>query len=346
MIPGPDRGVTPDSLRPGSEFDRVRALLGDRRGSVGSQASGLDVGPGDDAAVFGDLVLSTDLTVEDVHFRRSWLDLHQLGHRAVAVAVSDLGAMGARPFAVLWSLALPDEGMEPVRALGAGVREAVAAAGAVLAGGDLSRSPGPLVMDVVAVGRATDPVLRSTASPGEDLWVSGVLGGAAGAVSAWEEGWTPGEGLARRFQRPEPPLDLLRELRSLGWASAGIDVSDGLLADAAHVATASGVCLVVEEERVPLDPGLGAFPPARRLELGLTGGEDYEILFTAPTQARASLEAWSGGAGRGPTSTPPRPTLTRIGTVEPGSGVVRVGPGGQRTPVSDGGFDHFVGGGG
>lgn len=341
MTPGAGRDVTPRSLRPGSEFDRIRAVF---EGRAGLEASGLDVGPGDDAAVLGGLVLSTDLTVEDVHFERPWLDLDDLGYRAVSVALSDLGAMGARPVAVLWSLALPDEGVEAVRVLGAGVREATAAAGAVLAGGDLSRSPGPLMMDVVAVGRADDPVLRSTASPGEDVWVTGVLGGAAGAVSAWREGQTPGPGLMRRFRRPDPPLGLLGELRALGWASAGIDVSDGLLADAAHVATASGVCLSIDEGRVPVDPGLEALPADRRLELALSGGEDYEILFTAPATVRERLEAW-GARGLAGRSGAGRPVLTRIGEVMTGSGVVRVGAGGERTPVRGGGFDHFARGG-
>jgi thiamine-monophosphate kinase len=128
--------------------------------------------------------------------------------------------------------------------------------------------------------------------------------------------------------------------------SAGIDVSDGLLADAAHVATASGVCLRIDEGRIPIDPGLAELPPARRLELSLTGGEDYEILFTAPVAARDSLEEWGAGGPPGPRPSPSgRRALTRIGEVVAGEGVVRVGPGGERIPVSGGGFDHFAEGG-
>lgn len=322
--------VTP--LGPGGEFDRIRAILGADRSA---DAGGMTVGPGDDAAVLGDLVFSTDLTVEDVHFRREWMDLETLGHRAVTVALSDLGAMGAEPVFVLLSLAVPDLGIEPLRRLGDGARRAITEAGARLAGGDLSRSPGPLVIDVIAVGRSRDPVLRSTASPGDDVWVSGTLGGAAGAVAAWTEGRTPDEELRRAYERPDPPLPLLGQLRAAGLVSAGIDVSDGLLADAGHLAAASDVCLRIRDEAVPVHPGLEGLPPGRRFELALTGGEDYQLLFTAPQESRGALEARAGGAV----------PLSRIGTVAPGSGVVRVAPDGGEHAVEHGGFDHFAGAG-
>jgi thiamine-monophosphate kinase len=138
-------------------------------------------------------------------------------------------------------------------------------------------------------------------------------------------------------------LHLLRELRSAGWVSAGIDVSDGLLADAAHLATASEVCLAIDELRVPLDPGLGDLPRERQLELGLTGGEDYEVLFTAPVEARGELEARGRGEAPGAGAPSGGVRLTRIGSVERGTGVVRVGPQGERTVVTAGGFDHFDG---
>lgn len=326
---GPTRPRT--ALARGAEFDLIRAILGDD-GAEGSGEDGLlSVGPGDDAAVLGDWVLSTDLTVEDVHFRRSWIGLEGVGYRAVTVALSDIGAMGAEPVAVLVSLALPDADLEAARALGEGLRHGASAAGAFLAGGDLSRSPGPLTIDVVAVGRTHDPVLRSTAQPGDDLWVTGTLGAAAGAVATWEAGQTPDDGLRARFERPAPPLYLLGELRREGHVTAGLDLSDGLLADAGHLAAASGVQVRVWEDQVPLDPHLGGFDPERRLELALAGGEDYELLFTAPRDARHALEDRAGGLV----------ALRRVGEVVEGAGVVRVAPDGAERPEGAGGFDHF-----
>jgi thiamine-monophosphate kinase len=312
----------------GGEFDRIRALLG----SVVEDPR-LRVGPGDDAAVIGDLVVSTDLTVEDVHFRRAWLTLEEVGHRAVTVALSDLGAMGAEPVAVLLSLALPDRdrALAAATSLGGGARAAAEAAGATLAGGDLTRSPGPLVADVVVLGRASAPVLRSTARAGDDLWVTGVLGGSAGAVEAWMSGSEPSPELRRRFAAPSPPLTLLRDLGSRTGITAALDLSDGLLADAGHLAAASGLRARVEVRRVPVDPALAGMDEAEAMRLALEGGEDYQLLFAAPRDARASLEA--PGAIR----------LTRVGELTPGQGVLRVEADGREVEVHGGGFDHFAG---
>ena len=312
----------------GGEFDRIRALLGSVPGDPR-----IRVGPGDDGAVIGDLVVSTDLTVEDVHFRREWLTLEEVGGRAVTVALSDLGAMGAEPIAVLLSLALPDRdrALEAAAALGRGARAAAERAGATLAGGDLTRSPGPLMADVVAVGRTSDPVLRSTARAGDDLWVTGVLGGAAGAVEAWTTGSDPSPELRRRFTEPSPPLTLLRTLRARAGITAALDVSDGLLADAGHLAAASGLRARVETRRVPVDPALAAMGEADATRLALEGGEDYQLLFAAPRDARSSLEA------------PAVVRITRVGELLPGRGVVRVEPDGREVDVRGGGFDHFAG---
>lgn len=327
--------LNPTAMAAGGEFDRIRAILGDPAELAGPEGDpALSVGPGDDAAVLGQIVVSTDLTVEDVHFRREWIGLEALGHRAVTVALSDVGAMGARPVAVLWSLMLPDPGIDAARALGAGVRRAASAAGAVLAGGDLSRSPGPLAMDVVAIGRTEDPVLRSTAQPGDDLWVTGALGGAAGAVALWQAGEAPGELLKEPFERPRPPLTLLGELRKEGRVTAGIDISDGLLADAGHLAAASRVGIRIQEGAVPVHPGLSTLGPERRLRLALTGGEDYQLLFTAPPGVRSALRGRAAG-----------PVLTRIGEVVEGAGVVRVAPDGHERAVGVAGYDHFPEGG-
>ncbi|MEJ2539703.1 MAG: thiamine-phosphate kinase [Gemmatimonadota bacterium] len=339
--------MNPSALGPGGEFDRIRALLGEpRTDTAGRGGSRLSVGPGDDAAVLGEWVISTDLTVEDVHFRREWIDLGAVGYRAVVVALSDLGAMGAEPEAVFLSLALPDAGPEAVRELGAGARAAADWAGAELAGGDLSRSPGPLVLDVVAVGKTRDPVLRSGARPGDDLWVSGCLGGAAAAVEAWERGETPSPPMLRRFEAPHPPLGLLASLRRTGRVTSGIDVSDGLLSDAGHLAAASGVAIHIHDARVPVDPALEHLDPSRRLTLALAGGEDYEILFTAPVAARGALEPVRlerGGAegARVHTDEGEPVRLTRIGEVTEGEGVWRKGRDGVSHRIRGGGFDHF-----
>ena len=286
------------------------------------------LGPGDDAAVLrGGLVVSTDLMVEGVHFDFDWISPAEAGFRAGAAALSDLAAMGAEPEALLVSMAIPGD-PSLGEALQRGVRRAGDRVSVAIVGGDVSRSPGPAVVDVVAIGRARGVVRRSGAAPGQWVWVSGSLGGAAAAVAAWSAGGRPGPAARARFAAPPDRVSLGRALAVAGLARSMIDISDGLVADARRVAQASGVAISILARRVPVDAGAeGA------LNLALAGGEDYELMFTAHAGAQDRVLALARELSV---------RLTRIGTVEEGTGVILEDETGQRAAMSGGGYDHFA----
>ena len=305
------------------ETELVRRLV--TIGWRGSRA--VRLGPGDDAAFLrGGLVISTDLAVEGVHFRFDWVAPEEAGFRAGAAALSDLAAMGAAPEALLVSLAVPGD-PSLAEALQRGVRRAGDRVGVAIIGGDVSRSPGPVVVDVVAVGRGRTVVTRAGAEVGQGVWVSGSLGGAGAAVAAWLAGEVPGPGARRRFAAPPNRVPLGLGLATAQLARAMIDVSDGLVADAGRVAEASGVTIVVRGDRVPVHPGA-----AGDLNLALEGGEDYELMFTAPAGAEPRILALAEEVSV---------TLSRIGRVEEGTGVVLEDSRGRRSFPGRGGYDHF-----
>ena len=290
---------------------------------------GVLLGPGDDAALLrGGLAVSTDLMVEDVHFSLDWITAEEAGFRAGAAALSDMAAMGAAPEALLVSMAVPGDG-SLCEALQLGARRAGDRAGAPIVGGDVSRSKGPVVVDVVAVGRSRRPLGRAAAREGEAVWVSGALGGAAAAVGAWREGGEPSGPARARFVEPPDRVPLGRALAGDRLASAAIDLSDGLLADAARVARASGVGLRIRPSQVPVDDSAGG-----DLKWALEGGEDYELMFTASPSARDRiLQLGQALSVR----------LTPIGTVTRGEGITLVDrhDKGERFR-GRGGWDHFA----
>jgi thiamine-monophosphate kinase len=269
------RGRDPDwaahsALGPGREFDAVRTLVarwGDLARGVGDDAAVLDVPAGER------LVVSTDSSVEDVHFRRAWLTPAEIGWRAATGALSDLAAMAARPLAVVVALTLPPSWRDDLAALGDGLGEAVRAAGGVVAGGDLTAGR-ELSLTVTVLGSAAAPVGRAGARPGHALYVTGRLGGPLRALRAFERGEAPAAADRARFARPEARIAAARWLAARG-ASALVDVSDGLAADLAHVAAASGVRCLVDAERVPRVAGASAAD-------ALAGGEEYELACAAP----------------------------------------------------------------
>lgn len=319
------------SLGPGGEFDLIRRFLGE--GSP--PGPGVVLGPGDDAAVLeGGWVLSTDLSVEDVHFRRSWVGDEEIGYRAAAAALSDLAAMAAEPVGLLVSMAFPSDAGVDLDAVQRGVRAAAAAAGASVLGGDLSRSPGPLVLDVTVVGRASAPVSRAGARPGDELWVTGRLGGSGAAVRLWRAGREPSPALRAVFARPTPRIQAALALARAGVLRAMVDLSDGLAGDAGHLAAAGGVRIVLEPERIPVAEGAAeALGPEAALELALRGGEDYELCFAA-APGPPDVAALAGEAGV---------ELTRVGRVEAGAGVRLEERDGSVVPLVRGGYDHTRG---
>ena len=238
--------------------ERIRAVAG-----VGD---GVLVGIGDDAAVLEDgLVVSSDMLVDGVHFRRDALGAREIGARAAAVNLSDLAAMAARPICLIASLGLP-EGFHPIDELTAGL----ASHGVTLAGGDLSRAA-VLTIAVMALGRAERPVLRSGGRPGDVLAVTGTLGGQA--VSGYTAPVTP---------RLEEGAQLA------GVARAMIDLSDGIAVDAPRLGRASGCGARVWLERLPRAPGA-------TIEQAAAGGEDYELLAALPPGV--ALPPWLTAVG-------------------------------------------------
>jgi thiamine-monophosphate kinase len=300
--------------------------------------AGVLVGAGDDAAVLRrlrhPLILTTDALVERVHFRRGWLSSRELGRRAFHVAASDVAAMGGRARAVLLAIAAPaDLLVADLRALVAGARDAARRAGAALVGGNLAAAR-ELSLTISVLGDApARPILRSGARPGDQLFVTGRLGGAAlglrllaGARSV------PGGETARRcWRRPVARLQAGRILAASGIATAMMDISDGLLVDAGRLCGASGCGALVRVEHLPLAIPLRALAPAVAYELALSGGEDYELLFAVPPRRVACLAAAKLGCG-----------VTRIGTIVRERGVTVVGAEGRRLArVTRAGHEHF-----
>jgi thiamine-monophosphate kinase len=325
-------------MRQGAEFDRIRAFAG----AVGATGSDLQpvVPPGDDAVAFrlpegASVVLGTDVAVEDVHFRRAWLRWEAVGYRSTAAALSDLAAMGADALGVLVTLALPPELETSVyESIGTGVGECLRGAEAALLGGDLAQSPGPVMIDVVAIGSAERPVSRGGARPGDELWLTGSLGAAATAVADWQAALEPDPRSRRAFERPAARLQEARWLVAELGVTAMIDISDGLAGDAAHVAAASGVALDVDTTAIPLAEPLAHYANRElALKRALGGGEDYELLFSLPaTRGEDRAREFENRFGV---------PITRIGRVREGEGVRWLGEDGTPKQIDAEGFDHF-----
>jgi thiamine-monophosphate kinase len=247
-------------------------------------------GRGKEKARNKDMLVTTDFTLEGIHFRRDWHSAESVGHRCLARGLSDIAAMGGEPVAAFLSLALPRN--LPQSWVGRFARSLISLAeryGVTLAGGDTAESPNGILADIVVVGTAPIgmAVLRRGARPGDRIYVSGELGGSAAAV--WQMRKKPKRKLnPREYPRhffPEPRIELGRVLREKGLVSAMIDTSDGLSTDLAHICEESGVGAELQAEVVPR---ASVGKPAREVDLqfALHGGEDYELVFTAPPGRR------------------------------------------------------------
>lgn len=325
--------MTSSQLGPGREFDLIRSAV---EGQARSHPA-LRLGPGDDAAVISPdhaVVLSTDLSIEGVHFRADWLTPSEIGYRAATAALSDLAAMAARPIGVLASIGVDiDRSDEWVPAVAAGIRSAAEGCLGVVLGGDLSRVPpkSPLVIDITAVGEADAPVERSTARPGDEVWVTGELGWPAHAVASWEAGERPEPAARDRFATPTVRWREAAWLHEHQAVHAMIDISDGVLADSAHLAAASSVRVTLDSDRLPVPSALiDAVGDVEARRLAATGGEEYELLFSSPPGAlRPLLAEFEKRFGVG---------LKCVGEVTSGTGVSIVGVDLDSAPA---GYDHF-----
>jgi len=280
------------------------ALLGEiRQRAAGSSSAGLRLGIGDDCALLvpradEELAVTTDLSIAGRHFRLDWHPPEAVGHRVLTRGLSDLAAMGARPIAAFLSLALPRSLTVPVGRRPAwvqrfldGLLTLAEAHKTSLAGGDLAESPLALA-DIVLVGAVprSRALLRSGARPGDLLYVTGALGGAAAGLARLAELAQPGRPSPPRIPKklqallaphlyPQPRIAQGLWLQRRGLASAALDLSDGLSTDLAHLCEESAVAAEVDSALLPLHPGA-------TLAQALHGGEDYELLFAAPASAR------------------------------------------------------------
>lgn len=287
------------------EFGLIEALAA--RFEQGEQVL---VGPGDDAAVLrvrsGHVVVSTDMLVEGRHFRRDWVPAVDVGHRAAAQNISDVNAMGGRAHSLTVAMAVPAD-LPAAWALefADGFAAECAAVGASVVGGDLTRGD-QLVVSVTVLGACTvAPVLRSGARPGDVLALAGRQGWAAGGLAVLGRGFRSPRVLVEAYRHPEPPYDAGPAAAEAG-ATAMVDVSDGLLSEAAHLATASGVAIDVHTAALEVPEPLHAVAAATGSDpLGfvLGGGDDHALLATFPA-ARELPAGW-----------------TVIGTVAEGHGV-------------------------
>jgi thiamine-monophosphate kinase len=303
-------------LGPGKEFDLVRTLLsewGKSAQHIGDDAAIVEVPAGEK------LVITTDTSVDGVHFRREWLNHFEIGYRATAAALSDLAAMAARPLGIVIALTLPEADRLEARALATGIREGASAVLCPIVGGDLS-SGKILSLTITALGGVARPLSRGSAKAGQRVYVTGYLGGPAAAVRAWREGRDPTERDRARFANPIPRIEPAVGLAQRGATSA-IDISDGLIADLGHVAAASRVCIEIDVDRIPHVEGVTPIQAAN-------SGEEYEIVVTAPEIDTKGFLDEFGLA------------LTEIGRVVAGSPGVDLLQDGKKIAAPPG-FDHF-----
>ncbi|MBA4177164.1 MAG: thiamine-phosphate kinase [Leptothrix sp. (in: Bacteria)] len=329
------------------EFDLIARYFtrppraGATAGDGASRAlAGVALGIGDDCALLQptagmQLAVSTDMLVEGRHFL-STVPPDRLGHKALAVNLSDLAACGAEPLAFTLALALPRGDEAFLAPFARGLFALADAYHIELAGGDTTAGPLNICITVFGQVPAGQALLRSGARPGDELWVSGsALGDARLALEAFRgRAQLPGDGfetVRRAMELPQPRVALGLALR--GVASSAIDLSDGLLGDLGHVLKRSGVGAVVDVDALPRSAHLAAQAGPLQHECLLAGGDDYELLFTAPAAAHAAVRAAGKAAGV---------ALSRCGRIEAAPGLRVVDAAGRAVATPWHAFDHFA----
>ena len=325
-----------------------RALIARLHARLSPAPDYVRLGIGDDAAVIApdrgmQIVVTTDSLIEDVHFRRTWTAADAIGHKALAVNLSDIAAMGATPRASLLGLVLPPAlPLDDFDRLIDGYARLSDATRTPLVGGNIARSPGPLMIDVTVLGsvRPRRILTRAGAREGDELFVSGMPGlSAAGLALLTAEGdrhaLTADEATAvDRHERPEPRLRLGRIVGRTSGATAAMDLSDGLAAAAAALAAASGLGVVIDAAAIPIHPAVSAVAAQlgqSPVEFILAGGEDYELAFAVPARRRSRFLAAARRSGDVP--------VTCVGRFERAAGAW-LETSGARSPLPAG-FGHF-----
>jgi len=313
---------------PRSEKDLIRRI---RRLAAGGSA--VVTGIGDDAAVLRipprhEVLVTTDFTIEKVHFRREWHRPEVVGWRCLTRGLSDIAAMGGEPQAAFLSLALgrgvPQKWLEGFLK---GLLELANKHKVPLAGGDTAQSAGGIQADIVVVGSVPKgkAVLRSRAKPGEQIYVTGELGGSAMALDRLRKGLPLGAERARHF-RPEPRVEVGRWLRENGIPSAMIDVSDGLSTDLEHICEESRVGADIEMDAIPRASGGRGKGEFVGLEYALNGGDDYELLFTSSRPVPSEVKGVR---------------IAKIGRTTASPGMRLFDGAGKIKPLKARGWEHF-----
>lgn len=298
---------------------------------------------GDDCAVLPkdsvtDLLLTADMLVEDIDFRLDWTTPEFLGHKALAVSLSDIAAMGGEPKWAMLSIGIPTNVWNTrfIDRFYEGWFTLARQHGVELVGGDVSRSPDKIILDSIVGGEAPKgkAILRSRAKPGDSIYVTGFLGGAAGGLMLLESGSRAKNSnktqkeLINRQLRPIPQITIGKQLLTLGLPSAMIDISDGLSSDLEHICRPSGVGARLEAKYLPVDANLGelAMTDKERTGLAINGGEDFELLFTSHTKEISPAII---------------PGIHHIGEVTANTEIIEIVDGGKSSILPFRGYRHF-----
>ncbi|MBB3119683.1 thiamine-phosphate kinase [Pseudoduganella violacea] len=321
-----------------SEFDLIKHYFAPSRAAA--QPAHVALGIGDDCALLAptpgmQLAISSDMLVEDRHFFAGE-DAQRLGHKSLAVNLSDLAAMGARPLGFTLALALPAADPAWLAGFSQGLFALADAHGCALIGGDTTKGPLNICITVfgeTAPGRA---LRRDAARVGDDIWISGTLGDARLALAGYrgETALSAAEqqAAAQRMHLPTPRVALGRALADGGLAHAAIDISDGLAGDLGHILERSGVGATLDVDALPAGPVLATRAPALRRAWTAAGGDDYELCFTAPAAARAAILAAGAASAT---------AVTRVGRIEAAPGLRLADAAGAPLDLRLAGFDHF-----
>lgn len=317
-----------------SEFDLIARYF--TRSKPGNRFTALGVG--DDCALLApapgeQIAVSMDMLVEGRHFFAG-ADPGKLGHKCLAVNLSDLAAMGAEPVAFTLALSLPEINQEWLQGFSQGMFNLADLHGCELIGGDTTKGPLTICITVFGHVPAEQALRRDAAQAGDDIWVSGSLGDArlalAGRSAEMVLDTATVEAASVRMDQPTPRVALGMQLR--GIANAALDVSDGLAGDLSHILKASKLGATIDVDALPFGPTLLMLPPETRREFALSGGDDYELCFTAPASRREQVLAAAQAVNT---------AVTLIGRIEQEAGLRLCDHQGQAVQVSLQSFDHF-----
>lgn len=317
-----------------SEFDLIKQYF------VRQRPGRATLGIGDDCALLTptagrQIAISSDMLVEDRHFFAG-ADARMLGHKSLAVNLSDLAAMGARPVAFTLALSLPQADRHWLAGFAEGLFALADEHGCELIGGDTTKGPLNICITVFGELAPGQALRRSAAMAGDDIWISGTLGDARLALAGYrmEQNLSPADLLtaAARMHTPTPRVALGCALAEAGIAHAAIDISDGLAGDLSHILKASQVGATLDVDALPAGPVLAQQDSALRRRYTAAGGDDYELCFTAPASSRTAIAALANSCG-----TP----VTRVGRIDAEAGLRLVDAAGLPLDLSLTSFDHF-----